>query len=222
MHTAKRAVAFVSLVMASPYAWPVAGVGDITYDPTVHSELVAMYENAVEAYDTTIKTLDKISSVEQTITRAYNSYDAVKNFNLNEVSDRFKTISQMGDGNIGDRARRLRNNLTNARYGTASSADYLKTQAGHIADLTTLIKLDDAAKANVNKSASSNPGQAQVITSQNTSVMAVLAADEAAARKQKEIDRENAADQQLEILKGSGSLLSVFSKPGADTQPSSQ
>jgi len=175
------------LIFSPSTVFGVAGVGDLSYDPAVHAELMAAGKIAVDTYESTIEFLDKASEINDSINRAYGAYEDARNFNLKEYTLKYRNGFSNSDGSIGGKISNARYGLSGTKDNLVNDYDNINYQKTYIDDLRSLLNLDKAAKSNADKSGSANPGQASVITSQNTSITTILAVDEAAARKEQEL-----------------------------------
>jgi len=174
------------IVPARVYA--IGGVGDVTYDPAVHGELVSMFEQAKEMYKTAKEQLDTIVKVESTIQDAYRAYESLKNFDLHEY---FETLRLRKFNS----AAGLRAELSRMEGRVGGGVNFVDYQLDQLASLENLMLLQDAAAKNVKDSSigNLNANSSAQITAQSVSALTALAA----AQEQRRIeDASNAATQE--------------------------
>ncbi|MHB1511694.1 MAG: hypothetical protein ACYCTF_10260 [Acidiferrobacter sp.] len=62
-------VGLVLWVVATVPAWAFLGVGDVTFDPPVHAELVSLLDQTLAIYRTAVREVRRLQAVQSTLPR---------------------------------------------------------------------------------------------------------------------------------------------------------
>ena len=181
-------------------AHAVAGVGDITFDPTTYGAVYDSYEVAKKAYQNAQSMLKKVSDTNKTINDAYKSYDKIKNFDFKRSVNALK-FNRTKNANGVDKIDALRSDLSRSWSTTHSDGNFLKYNTQRINDLEELITIQDVSAKNAND-ANKDIGQKESarITAQSAASIAALQAAREQRDQQEAIRRDMRADYDRKIL----------------------
>ena len=204
MQARKKIALLVAATLMASNAQAFWGVGDVTYDPTSYSELVAILEQLQNTYDSTMNTYHSMSSMESTIKRTYDDYQQVRNLNLSQ------SVKHADFRGIESRINNLHSDLATAQNLTDQSG-YQQSQLDNIKDLQRLQLMQQATDENASTAAAGiDKKGADVITAQSTAALASLAAEAASARRIEDINRTTAAKVQADAMSSPRSLIQAI------------
>lgn len=204
----KRLIAFAFIAAVANPAHAFWGVGDITFDPTNHTELVKQYEAMKQMYETAKSQLDSLAIIQQTITEAQQAYETLASVDIKNVVAGMKL-----DTSNTKTAAGLRAELANMESHGAQSIGYVNYQLSMIGQLENLAALQKASSNNMQQAAGkTNTATSEAITAQSTSTLAALAAAEEQHRVQEDIDKQKEAKLVTDNLDASKNLYEAIGK----------
>jgi hypothetical protein len=204
----KRLIAFVLIAATANPAHAFWGIGDITFDPTNHVELVKQYESMKQMYETAKSQLETMSKIEQTIKEAQRAYDTLASGDIKNVVAGMKL-----DTSNTKTAAGLRAELANMESHGAQSVSYVNYQLSMIGQLENLAALQKASSNNMQQSAGkTNTATSASITAQSTATLAALAAAEEQRRVQDDYQKQKAAKTIVDNLQDSTKLYGAIAK----------
>lgn len=178
----------IALLVVSSPAHAFWGMGDVTFDPSSYGELISLYEQAQQAWDTAKSTLDSMQKVENTINQARQGVEALENFNLKQAAQQLANGG--GIGASSDKIAALRSEMSNVEGTVGGNTSYVKYQLQRINNLEKLSALQDQSAKNLGiASAQTSADQNTKLTAQSTSTLATLAA----AEHQRNVEQQMAA-----------------------------
>lgn len=202
---------FVALLVSALFtsrAYAVFGVGDISFDPTVYSEVAALYQQTKELYDTAKKQLDGLASIEKTIREAQQAYESLANTDLKQVVKGLKP-----DKDSGKTIGAMRAELERVGNGVGQNAGYIRFQLSRITQLENLELLKKASAANTEQATGKlNAATAERITAQSAATLASLAAAEEQRRVQEDYAHAAAAKAVVDNLNNSNKVYEAMGK----------
>ncbi len=199
----------VVLVLVPARAFAFLGIGDISYDPANHAELVAMFSEMKDYYNTAIQQLDRLDSVQNTLTNAYASYNRIKNLDLHTIAEGLSPGIYLRTDP--DKIAALRDELMREAGNSDADKGYVESQIQNIADLQSLAGLEAAGNANVQAASSDlSEKDAAQVTAQSTATLAALSAAEAQRRKQHDMAAAQATRQQQGGLDAAANLYGAM------------
>lgn len=195
------------LTLVTPPAHAIFGIGDVSYDPTVHAELVSMYNQAVEAYKVADQTLQRMQKMQETVEEASRAYDKLVNLDLNKVAEGLKPGQYMKTANNSNRIRAMRAELARLKNNSEGTARFVDGQLSRIDDLEKMVGLQDAAVANAAKASTDvDVRRSGQITAQSTATLSALAAAEEQRRQTSDLAMAAEAQRQRELLNESAKI----------------
>ena len=199
------AVLLSATLLSSGTAQAFWGVGDVTYDPSNYSELLAIFAQLEDTYKTTMDSYRTMTSMEATIRQTREDYQQIRNFKLSH------SIRHMNFRELDQRVKTLTQDVGSLQDKTANG-DYGLTQLDNIQDLNRLQLVQEATDENANFAASGikTQGDADVVTAQSTATLASLAAEAASERRVENIGRNVAAKAQADAFKNQGTLINAL------------
>ena len=203
MHRKKIAL-LVAATLTASNAQAFWGVGDVTYDPSSYSELLSIFGQLEQTYQTTMDTYRTMSDMEATLRRTYADYEEVRNINLSQ------SVKHFNFRGIETRISDLGHDLTKVQ-GMADLDGYQQSQLDNIGDLKRLQQVQQATDDNASTAAAgiSKKG-ADVITAQSTAALASFAAETASDRRIEDINRNTAAKIQADSMSSPRSLIQAI------------
>ena len=198
-------------MLYQPPAQAVIGIGDISFDPTVYAELVSIYSQGVEIWNTAKKQLDSLAEVQRTIKQANQAYQSIVNIDLKRIASDLTTGDLNGSD---DQIAALRSEMSQVESTLGGNTRYYQYQSQRIKNLESLELLQKASTNNLER-ASGNMGEAVVptstqITAQSTSTLAALAAAEEQRRVNEDVARNRAQAQEVDSVKQSADIYRVI------------
>lgn len=172
-------------------AWAFLGVGDVTFDPPVHAELVSLFEQTMAIYRTALREVRRLHTVESTLREANRDARVIASGDLARYEDR---------GLPTGLPRGLKALLADGGAAAADASDYsgyLRQQAGRFARLSRLRWLRRGARGDARLSATSlGVRTSGEVTARSTATLAELAAARARSGERRAIrhaaERRNA------------------------------
>ncbi len=172
-------------------AWAFLGVGDVTFDPPVHAELVSLLDQTLAIYRTALREVRRLQTVESTLREANRDARVIANGDLARYEEQ---------GLPAGLPRGLKSLL--ARTGAASDnasayGGYLRQQARRFGRLARLRWLRRGVRRDARLSATSlGVRTSGEVTARSTATLAGLAARRARSRERRAIrhaaERRNA------------------------------
>jgi len=204
-----RAVSVLCIggLMATTPANAFWGIGDVTFDPTNYAELVAHGKQIMDLYNSAMQQLDRLSKIQDTISKAYSAYDRLTNIDLHSMADGLKPGQYMKNSRGTQVINDARSELGRLKGNAQGDVYYVKDQLSRLDDLEKMIGLQSVAADNA-KQASTDLDQrkSSQITAQSTSVLAALASAEE-QRRQEQVVAQSAEQQQQKGLTGKSADL---------------
>jgi hypothetical protein len=182
---------------------------DIVFDPSTYAQAVKLYQQGVQLWETTKKSLDTLHQIQTTVEQAKEGVDALKNFDLK------KTASNLASGSSGqsDKISALRSQMSNIEGGVSSNASYLKYQAQRVRNLENLEILQKQSSGNLGKASDKTSTDANnKITAQSTSTMAALMAAEAQRNQEADMQAASDAERRRNLTGGASELYGSIGK----------
>jgi len=204
---ATLAVAVAATLYQTP-AHAIFGIGDVSFDPTSYSELVSLYDQAKQLYDTAVKQLNSLASIESTIKQANEAYDSVVNLNLKKIAGDLTPRNPNGSSN---QFAAMSAELSRVQSTAGSDVAYVQYQAQRLKNLESLTLLQDASADNTQRATDkTNQATSSQITAQSTSTLAALAASEEQRRVQEETALATSRKTELDNLNDSKQLYDAI------------
>jgi hypothetical protein len=186
------AIGFTGLV-TSMSASAFLGIGDVSADPTTYGQLGAIYKQLQEQYVNLTKQLRAAEEMSNTISRAQEGYQRLRNLNLKNA---FGGIDGSGVANADalSKSAALRREIEGTKGSVEGSVSDVTSQIKKIDELSRIELLQKANEKNTTASADGlNSAQAAAVSAQANASMAALAAAAAAQRKVNEVRMDQAA-----------------------------
>ena len=201
-------------MLYQPPARAVFGVGDLSFDPTVYAEVVSLYEQGKEIWDTAKKQLDTLAEVQRTIKQANQAYQSIVNIDLKKIAGDLTTSDLKGSK---DQIAALRSEMDQTENALGGNVRYYQYQSQRIKNLESLELLQKASTDNLER-ASGNMGEAVVptstqITAQSTSTLAALAAAEEQRRVNEDVSKEQAYRTEKLTIMGTAEIYKAVGSP---------
>lgn len=201
-------------MLYQPPARAVFGVGDLSFDPTVYAEVVSLYEQGKEIWDTAKKQLDTLAEVQRTIKQANQAYQSIVNIDLKKIAGDLTTSDLKGSK---DQIAALRSEMDQTENALGGNVRYYQYQSQRIKNLESLELLQKASADNLER-ASGNMGEAVVptstqITAQSTSTLAALAAAEEQRRVNEDVSKEQAYRTEKLTIMGTAEIYKAVGSP---------
>lgn len=182
MKTVRQALLLWTLMTAPCYAF--LGVGDITFDPAVHAELVTVYQQLLALYHTAMAQIRRVRAMEQTLRAAQANARTI----VNGSFARYIT-----DVNVSLHSPALLHILRTAHMVPAAGdrlITYYTNQVRRLTALSRLQALNHGVQHNVSMVATAiGERTSSQITAQSTAALAALAVRQARRAEQRAVRR---------------------------------
>jgi hypothetical protein len=194
-------------VIAAVLSGSVGSAQTPVYDPTVHSEVVALLKQAKEMYQTAKKQLDRLNEVQRTLEEARQSYDTVVNTDLHALAkDLIPGQSLKGARGV-EKIGALRAELERLEASGEGNVEYYRYQLSRLGNLDRLFLLQDASAKNVTKATTNlDERKSTQVIAQSTATLAALAAVEGQRREREEVQAAAAAKRDADLLAESAKI----------------
>lgn len=203
----RRALIVPALItmLYQPPAQAIIGIGDISFDPTVYAELISIYEQGKQLFDTAKKQLDNLAEIQRTINEANRAYQSIVNTDLKKIAADLQLRNPQGSDNP---YAAMRSELDRAEGTLGSNARYYQYQSQRIKNLESLDLLQKASTSNVERASGAevNQNTSAQISAQSTSTLAALAAAEEQRRVQSDVALTRARAEEISGVKKSTDL----------------
>ncbi len=201
------AVVVLSLLASAP-CQAFLGVGDITFDPAVHTELLTMYQQAMRLYQTTIRQLDRLNRIQSALQSAQANIHRVLNTQLVQYAQ--KTLTLAVPPGLSRLLRAPATILSSARRTIL----YYDGQLHRLARAARLRILSHGVRANVSKAASDlGVRSSGDITAQSTATLASLAAQRARQGARRAVRRAAGRHNDAHVSAETAALYGALASP---------
>lgn len=211
MKPSKRRTLAVAALVVTLYQPPVQalfGVGDLSFDPTVYAELVSIYDQGKELFDTAKKQLSSLADIQKTINEANQAYESLVNMDLKKLSN---DLAPRGTDGSSNRFAAMRSELDRIQSTAEGSVSYVQYQQQRLKNLESLELLQTASASNTERASSkTNAATSAQITAQSTSTLAALAAAEEQRRVEEDIGREHGRRIEKDAIISTGSIYKAI------------
>lgn len=178
------------------------------YDPTVHSEVVALLKQAKEMYQTAKKQLDRLNEVSRTLEEAKQSYDTVVNTDLHALAKDLMPGQSLKGARGVETVGALRAELARLEASGQGNVEYYRYQLSRLGNLDRLFLLQDASAQNVTKATTNlDERKSTQVIAQSTATLAALAAVEGQRREREEVQAAAAAKRDADLLTDSAKIF---------------
>lgn len=202
------AVAALVVTLYQPPAQALFGVGDLSFDPTVYAELVSIYDQGKELFDTAKKQLSSLADIQKTINEANQAYESLVNMDLKKLSN---DLAPRGTDGSSNRFAAMRSELDRIQSTAEGSVSYVQYQQQRLKNLESLELLQTASASNTERASSkTNAATSAQITAQSTSTLAALAAAEEQRRVEEDIGREHGRRIEKDAIISTGSIYKAI------------
>jgi hypothetical protein len=186
------------------------GEGDLVFDPQSHAELIKTYEQVKELYTSSMKQLDRLSSIEQTIRDSQRTYEQLRNTNLQQY------VSNLKPQGV-DTITGLRAEIARLQSTAGGDASYLQFQMSRLAQLEHLQILKTSTDTSLTNSINPITTQAgnESITAQSSATLAALASNEEQRRINEEVAQRAAVKQNQDSFFDSSKVYGAIGGIGA-------
>jgi len=189
-------------------AQAIVGIGDISFDPTVYAELVSIYDQGKELFDTVKKQLSSLADIQKTINEANQAYESLVNMDIKKLAS---DLAPRGTDGSSNRFAAMRSELDRIQSTGEGSAAYVQYQKQRITNLENLELLQTASATNTDRASSkTNAATSSQITAQSTSTLAALAAAEEQRRVEEDIGREHGRRIEKDAINSAGSIYKAI------------
>ncbi len=194
-------IAAASLLICAP-AHAFWGIGDVVYNPTEYGQFGKTIEQGKQLYDTSVKQLDNLASIERTMNDANQAYQNLRTLNLSQLWQNLQPGMRL-QGTTTPIAT-LRAEIENSQNGVTHDANYIQYQLQQLDQLDRLAAVQQASAGdNERASATPQPAQSAQITAASTSALAALAASEERRRTEQDFARASAQQGEIDHFKDS-------------------
>ncbi len=198
-------VGLVLWVAAIAPAWAFLGVGDVTFDPPVHAELVSLLDQTLAIYRTALREVRRLQTVEATLREANRDARAIANGDLVHYEER---------GLPHGLPQGLRALLADTGAAADNAGDYggyLRQQAHRFGRLARLRWLRRGVRRDARLSATSlGMRTSGEVTARSTATLADLAAVRARSRERRAIRRAAERRNARHLPREAASLYRAF------------
>lgn len=195
------------MVLGTGQAVAVLGVGDVTFDPPVHAELISLFDESVSIYRGVLSEMYRIQAVERTLRNAQRDVKAITNGGLLHYETRHLPVgiprslgrTVMGAGH----AARLLGHI----------GGYYQQQVRRFERLARLKWLARSANQNVTRSAQRlGVRSSDEVTAQATASLAAMASRRARASARRAVRRAAERRNQSQLPQRAASLYRAFGR----------
>jgi len=179
----KKSLYVVALwILSSGSAFAFLGVGDITFDPPVHAELISLFDQTMAIYRTTIRELHRMQAVEATLRSAQRDAKAITNGNIMRYEDMAVPVG------IPSSVGRYLGAVQGITQTTTDLSGYYRQQVQRANELVRLKWLVRGTNQDVRLSATRlGEKTSNNVTAQSAATLATLAAQRAQSAKRRAI-----------------------------------
>jgi DNA repair exonuclease SbcCD ATPase subunit len=221
MNKRLSAVLGIAMLTVSP-AQAFWGEGDTVFDPGVYGQVAKQYEQMKQLYDNAMKQLDHLASIEQTMNKANQAYQSLRNINMQQMWSSLKP----GNGLQGTTTpiENLRGDINKTTSTASQDTSFVSYQIQQLDQLAKLASVQEAS-ASDNRSATAtgtqapNQTQSSQITAASTSTLAALAASEERRRTEQQLAASRAQQNEADVFRDT-SLYSAIGKSGRSSSSS--
>lgn len=181
-------------VLASGNAFAFLGVGDVTFDPPVHAELISLFDQTMAIYHTTLNELYRLQGVEATLRSAQRDAKTIMNGSFIRYED---LAMPMG---IPQSMGRYLGTVQGLAQTGADADGYYRQQVRRLQDLLRLKWILRGTSQDVRLSATHlGEKTSGDVTAQSTAALAALSAERTQSERVRAIRRaaERHNDQRL-------------------------
>ncbi len=202
----KRTYGMIVLwVLGTAPAFAFLGVGDVTFDPPVHAELISLFDQTVAIYHSIVSEVRRMQAVESTLRNAERDAKTIANGNLARYEERGLPAG-MPHG-----LRGLLGATSAAAHGVSGYGGYLHQQLRRFGRLARLRWLDRGAAQDLRLSATSLGARTSGdVTARSTAALAALAAGRARERERRAIRRAAERRNARHLPEEAASLYRAF------------
>lgn len=201
-------VLMVSAALYQPRAEAILGIGDVSFDPTAYSELVSIYEQTKQLFDTAREQLNNLARIQDTITQANQAYESLVNLDIKKIASDLRPQGTNGSEN---RFKALSGELSRVQSKAGGDLSYVQYQAQRLKNLESLDLLQSASTSNTERASTrTNAATSAQITAQSTSALTALAASEEQRRVQEEIALAQGRQHEVQNLHDSRDLYEAI------------
>ncbi|MDA8391021.1 MAG: hypothetical protein M0Z76_09885 [Gammaproteobacteria bacterium] len=171
-------------LLACPPCAAFLGVGDVTFDPAVHAELVTLYEQAVRLYRSTLRQISRLRQIHSALQSAQANVHRVLNTSLLRYTVKTLPVS------VPPVLVRLVQTMPQGNAPAHQTLLYFQRQLRRLQRVARLRILKRGVRADVGEAASDlGVRTSGDITAQSTATLAALAAQAARTRAQRALRR---------------------------------
>lgn len=198
---------FLWILSCSP-SWAFLGVGDITFDPAVHAELVSLYEQAMGLYQQVIRQTDRLRMIDNTIRAAQRDEKIIANTHLAH----WQTVIWPSVLPAPVRTDLIR--WQAAEQKATRWQSFYKSQVDQLQQWAHFHALDSGGQHNL-ALASTRLGEktSSLVTAQSTATLAVVSAQHAENRKLREVTRARAVQHMAQVPARVASIYAAMATP---------
>lgn len=203
----KSVVLLLAVLTTSPSAHAFGGVGDVTFDPAVHSQLVSMFELMKKSLDSINSQLDTMRAIKDTALEAQKTYETIKNADLDDVARALLPAAYMAANSAGVDLSATERRLDELKSRDPKNAALYDAQKRQLVNLKTVQSLQDTSAKNVTKAAIDlNERESSQVTAQSTATLAALAAAEEQRKTQEEAARAGTVADEKRFVSGTTNI----------------
>ncbi len=201
----KACAVMLLLVLGAAPAWAVLGVGDITFDPPVHAELMTLFHQTIAIYRTVLSEVHRLQAVESTLRSAQRDAKTIANGNLARYAER-----RLPHG-LPQGVRRLLGTTDAAAHEARAGVAYVHQQSRRFGRLAQLRWLGRGVRQDLRLSATNLGARTSGdVTARSTAALAALAAKRARTRERQAIRRAAERRNARHLPEEAASLYRAF------------
>ena len=201
-----RAVIVLWVLGALP-AWAFLGVGDVTFDPPVHAELITLFHQTIAIYRTVLSEAHRLQAVETTLRNAQRDAKSIANGNLARYAER-----RLPHG-LPHGLRRFLGTTDAAAHEARGGVAYVHQQSRRFGRLARLRWLGRGVRQDLGLSARNLGARTSGdVTARSTAALATLAAKRARAQERQAIRRAAERRNARHLPEEAASLYRAFGK----------
>ncbi|AWP22248.1 hypothetical protein C4901_01840 [Acidiferrobacter sp. SPIII_3] len=199
-----RAVLLLWVLGVTP-AGAFLGVGDVTFDPPVHAELMTLFHQTIAIYRTVLSEVHRLQAVESTLRGAQRDAKSIANGNLARYAQR-RLPRGLPHG-----LRRLLGTTDAAAHEARDAMAYAHQQSRRFGSLARLHWLGRGVRQDLRLSATNLGARtSNDVTARSTATLATLAAKRARARERQAIRRAAERHNARHLPEEAASLYRAF------------
>ncbi len=181
------------------------GVGDVTFDPPVHAELITLLHQAVAIYRSVLSEVRRLKAVESTLRNAQRDAKVIANGSIARYAQ------QRLPGGLPQGFAQILGTADAAAHETTNYSSYLNQQLGRFEDLARLHWLGRGTDQDLGLSATNLGARtSRDVTARSTAALAALAAGRARSEERRAIRRAAERRNARHLPQEAASLYRAF------------